>query len=131
MLSQKHKLAAVAIYDARVKLESIISDVRDDSMEDNKVTAELEDLVERLRTAENIIKYFFRPVQEGRLFGLSNGRFEINGNEISCGFPLEVFWEDENCWLSGRVEHNNGYYFYSYDMGHPMLYAGMKCRIRV
>ncbi|MDU4750279.1 MAG: DUF5348 domain-containing protein [Clostridium butyricum] len=42
----------------------------------------------------------------------TNGRWCINNNELSCGYPISI--RIENKWLKGRVEHNGkSYYFLS------------------
>lgn len=51
---------------------------------------------------------------------------------FSCGFPVEIFNEEEDEWQSGRIEHTDGeYYFYNYDDNNLKLYKDMRVRIRI
>jgi hypothetical protein len=105
------------------------------SMENRSCYSEIERLTEELDDVIRSIEYYSRPVEEGRLIELSNGRFEICDRELHSGSALEVYDEEESEWVAGRVEHRRGsdgegYYFYGLD-NKPFLFEGMKARIRV
>jgi hypothetical protein len=102
------------------------------SFEDAKVLEILRQITEQMRNAEGEIRHFSKPAKEGRLRELPNGRFEVAGIELRCGYPVEIYSDKYREWFDGRVEHANGhYYFYCSDLEHPILYTGMKARVRI
>lgn len=122
------------IHHLKNELERIIDKADCKGMENNDCYRLLESLTEELDSAERSIDYYSRPVKEGRLIELDNGRFEICDMELTCGSSLEIYDDEEEEWATGRVEHTSrngqeGYYFYGSNK--PFLYEGMKARIRV
>lgn len=57
------------------------------------------------------------------------GRYEIKNNELSSGYPIEIF--DGDKWIKGRIEHkwNHGYYLFANDGKHIMHIDGLLGRI--
>lgn len=111
------------------------------TFEDKEASQVLEKLLDQLQDAENDLNYYSLSYKEGRLNESSNGKFAVlydKGGEsypLSCGSSLEAYLQEdkengiEQGWHSGRVEHNGkGYYFYG--PGKPMLYTGMRVRLR-
>lgn len=105
------------------------------TFEDKRASNILEKVIEILD--ENIfeLKHYSKESIEGDIYKLSNGKWAFcsNGKEeyFSCGYLVEIFDKDENEWLSGRIEHSKGeYYFYNYDGDNLELYKGMRVRIR-
>lgn len=108
-----------------------------ETMEETEIRHALQKAADTLYDTAREIEYFQLSVKEGYLEKLSNDKFQLVFNDemlphvFSCGSPIEVYLDDseEPGWCAGRVEHNGqGYYFYG--PGKPMLYAGMKARIR-
>lgn len=64
----------------------------------------------------------------------SNGRYVLNGIELTCGYPVELWNNKCHEWEDGRIEHSlkyGGYYFYNYDGEHVVLNDGIKARVRL
>lgn len=115
-------------------LEKILDKADYKGMENRACYSEIERLQEALDDAIRSIEYYSRPVREGKLIALPNGRFEICDRELTSGSSLEIYHEEEKEWVAGRVEYRRtdekeGYYFYGDDK--PFLYEGMRARIRV
>lgn len=101
--------------------------------EEQKFIRELECLIEELQSRLGDLKYYEKPAVEGRLVSspYTPGRFMIGSEELTSGSSLELYIEKYQEWFEGRVESKNGaYYFYSYDLDHPRLEAGMRVRKR-
>lgn len=114
-------------------LEKIQGKADYEGMENSECCTILERLIEELENAERSIEYYSKPVKEGRLIKLSNGRFELCNIELTCGSSLEIYDDEEKEWVHGRVEHTRsdgqeGYYFYGGNK--PFLHEGMKARKR-
>jgi hypothetical protein len=127
----------------RARIERAYNEGTTKTFEDKKAYKVIEKLLDQLQDAESDLKYYSLPVREGRLYESSSGKYVVSydrGGEsypLSCGSPLEVYFDHEDWdndidnpgWYSGRVEHNGkGYYFYGH--GNPMLYSGMRARLR-
>ena len=65
------------------------------------------------------VKQLAKSREEGRLIMQSNGRYSLNGHELTSGHRIEVFIEDESdygSWQFGRIEYAEnfgGYYFFN------------------
>lgn len=105
--------------------------------EDKKAYGVLYCLKIELESAVNELETLSRPALEGKLQENEYGKFELideNGQSVrtfSCGCYIEVYSDEEREWYCGRVEHTDGhYYFFCPELEHPVLYTGMKARIR-
>jgi hypothetical protein len=99
--------------------------------EDQKIHILLDDLLDKLDYTTNLIMYFNQTAITGVLKELPNGRFEIENYEIMCNSPLEVYSTEYDDWFLGRIEYNKQYYFCCDDLDNPLLYNGMKVKIRI
>lgn len=96
------------------------------------LATELQRLLSSLDDAHSRLKYLQLPIEhEGILHMQSNGRYECDGVELTCGSPLEVLvkspYDDTLEWVSSRIEANNGYYL----VARPDLQLeGQRARIR-
>lgn len=115
------------------KLNKIYQLDLDTTMEDKNVYRTIENLIGELESAKWTIEYFAKPVKEGHLVENNQNKFYIEfvdgttSYPLSCGYAIEAYLDGE--WHVGRIEHNTkGYYFHGADK--PMLYRGMRVRIR-
>lgn len=74
-------------------------------------------LENELADAKSGIEYIVRDVKyEGTLqLQIANGRYDLDGCELSTGSSVEIWDEEEQDWIIGRIEHSyehGGYYFY-------------------
>lgn len=82
--------------------------------------------------AYNLLKRLDEPVRaEGYLEKGSNGRYEVDGLELSSGSYIEYFSEDEDggCYVPSRLEHNGGDY-YIVTLGREKSIQGLKVRVK-
>lgn len=119
----KLKAAAIAI-------ESSIDLVENHSFEDRQISSVLETVLEDINTAIANIEYFNREAITGVLEQLPNGRFCLEGYELTCGRVLELYAAETQEWVLGRIEHQGTYYFYGNDLETQSLHAGMRARLR-
>lgn len=81
-----------------------------------------------------IIEYMNKPIiSEGYLTKNNNGRYELNGYELSSGHPLDVWEKDDfyingGSWVRTRIEHKNDYYAVALGVDKPL--DGLKARIK-
>lgn len=126
---------------AKYDLSKIYEKGTTETLEDKKAYKEIEKVLDCLDDAKDTIIHYNKPIWEGSLMENENGKFSIEFNDgssphaLSCGSSLEVYLREDSDedvdegWHSGRVEANNkGYYFYGANK--PMLYQGMRVRIR-
>lgn len=99
--------------------------------EDRKIHILLDDLLDKLDDATNLIKYFNQTAITGILKELPNGRYGIDNYEITCNTPLEVYSYEYDDWFLGRIEYSNRYYFCCDELDNPLLFSGMKVKIRI
>ena len=83
--------------------------------------------------ARDIVERLSRPVREqGVLRKGRNGRYRLNDVEFTCGSPIEILVDDDYhdvpYWCSGRIEHDNGDYYFTGAKNMPL--KGAKARIR-
>ena len=87
----------------------------------------LREILNHLSEAAYEIDYLGAPIREkGCLHKNANGRYELNGSELTCGCGIEYLMEDEYhevydittsdfisvpYWKSGRIEHNGKDYY--------------------
>lgn len=107
------------------------------NFEDKKANRVLFNLKIEVESAVDELETLSKSVLEGRLKENEYGKFELIGETgrsvktFSCGSYIEVYSDEGHQWYRGRVEHDNGhYYFYCHELGNPDLYTGMKARIR-
>ena len=103
---------------------------------------ELRGVMDKLADAQAAVEYLSSPVQEeGVLRKGKNGRYRLNGTELPCGMPIEILVDDDRhaqdidgdyrsvpYWRSGRIEHDNGDYYFTGAKNMPL--KGAKARIR-
>ena len=101
---------------------------------------ELEDALEMLDKANSGIKALSQPIAvQGQLHRGSNGRYFVEGRELSSGYGLEVLaptevatksgdWRAGFKWVATRMEHNGeDYYIVGY---RDLPLEGLTVRIR-
>ena len=105
---------------------------------------ELRDILGKLADVSHTIKYLERPIKvEGALHKNANGRYEVNGIELSSGYGLEYLSLDDRhmryndnddyvsttYWGYGRIEHDGtDYYIVGADKDTKL--EGLRVRIR-
>lgn len=105
---------------------------------------ELRDILDKLADVSHTIKYLERPIKvEGALHKNANGRYEVNGIELSSGYGLEYLSLDDRhmryndnddyvsttYWGYGRIEHDGtDYYIVGADKDTKL--EGLRVRIR-
>ena len=124
------------IRNLRLYLENIVNNEKAETWEDEKIKNSIDSLADKLYDYEQTMKYYGKKPQEGRLTLNSRGRYEINDIELTCGHGLEMYLYDsyEECeiWCEGRVEADNGkYYFLNLDGLNKDLEEGDLVRVRV
>ena len=103
---------------------------------------ELASVLSDLDDAVRSLNYLSRPIKtEGTLHKQSNGRYEVNGTELTSGHGVEYLATDDRhsvyvngdyqpvpYWRSSRIEHNGkDYYIVGADIG---SLEGLTVRIR-
>jgi hypothetical protein len=134
-LKAKNKMSLL-----KSELNSIFDNVPSKTLEDKIAYSNLEAIIDNLDEVISRINHYSKPVIEGTLREMDNGKFELisNGEYVtyfSCGSSIECFcydeFDEEYKWFAGRVEYKDGgYYFYCSDAGNPFLFTGMTARIR-
>ncbi len=124
------------IRNLRLYLEGILNNEKAETWEDEKIRNSIDSLADRLYDYEQKMKYYSKKPQESRLTLNSSGRYEVNDIELTCGHGLEMYLYDayEECeiWCEGRVEADNGeYYFLNLDGANKELEVGDLVRVRV
>ena len=105
---------------------------------------ELRGILDKLADVSHTIKYLERPIKvEGALHKNANGRYEVNGIELSSGYGLEYLSLDDRhmryndnddyvsttYWGYGRIEHDGtDYYIVGADKDTKL--EGLRVRIR-
>ena len=87
---------------------------------------ELRQILYKLDEVSHTLKYLERPIKvEGALHKNANGRYEVQGIELSSGYGLEYLsLDDRHCryndndeyintpyWVASRIEHNGQDYY--------------------
>lgn len=124
------------IRNLRLYLEGIVNNEKAETWEDEKIKSSIDSLADRLYDYEQTMKYYSKKPQESRLTLNSSGRYEVNDIELTCGHGLEMYLYDsyEECeiWCEGRVEADNGeYYFLNLDGANKELEEGDLVRVRI
>lgn len=104
------------------KLENDMYPSSDLNVEDRLVMNELQRMRDRMDGIVSTVKYLEKPVMyEGNLWMNQNGRYVVDGLELSCGSVVEILiWDEEegrSDWAVTRIEHSSqhgGYYAYGY-----------------
>lgn len=118
-------------------LDSLPSCDDEETMEETELRHTLYKAAESLSEAKAAIHHFSKETKEGYLYENSRGRFELHGDEFSCGCDIEVYLNEdpanniEKGWYAGRVEHTSGKGYYFYGPGKLGLYDGMRVRKRI
>ena len=82
---------------------------------------------ELLKTRSELAK-LKANVSEGRLIKQPNGRYELNGTELTSGYPIDVFYNGE--WIPSRIEYATiEQDYYVYDLGPEKKIEGMTARL--
>lgn len=129
------------IEDAKYKLNKLYESEIKGSMENRRAYRTIENLIEALDDAERVIKHYSKSIKEGVLHEGPTQKFCIEFNDgssshwLGCGSDIEIYLNENDeediyeGWHDGRIEHNGkGYYFHG--PGRPMLYSGMRVRVR-
>lgn len=86
-------------------------------------------IIQTINDLEQDINYLNSVVvAEGNLVMNTNGRYEINGHELSSGSTLEVWKERYQEWSEERIEHFHGKYGLYYSKEHDL--DGIFARVR-
>lgn len=103
-------------------------DYDSNSADDLFMISELESIMEEIERVSLRIRYLELPIKAKGLLTLNdNGRYEIDGREMTCGSPLEYYDKDFGSWCSSRVEHNgNNYYIVGYDVPIDNVYVRLR-----
>lgn len=87
-------------------------------------------LIDPIEDIVSIVEYYKKPViTEGVLHKGTTGRYVLKDIELTCGYPIEIYSDNEEpLWLQTRIEAmNSAYYAYDY----PKIdLEGAKVRIR-
>lgn len=135
-MKNEYTKAQDIINKAKFQLQKILDEVQGNkTVEDHEAYSILDNIIDRLTSAENELEYLNSPVKYGVLQeDHETGKYYIaydDGTEshnLSCGSTLELLIDDD--WIIGRVEARDGqYYFYGADK--PHLFRGMMVRKRI
>lgn len=109
--------------------EYIIDTVDEESFEEKAALRSLKQLITNIEDYINTIHYFSQNYIEGYLELTNQEKFELDGNMLTSGTQIEVFYSVFDSWEVGEVAFkDNAYYFKG--IGEPNLYDGMKIRMR-
>lgn len=92
----------------------------------------LYEVQDKIIDAYRLLEYLDKPVKsEGRLEKLSNGRYSVNGFELSSGSYVEYFSDDEDggSFVPSRLEHN-GHDYYIVSLGKDKSIEDLKIKIK-
>lgn len=126
------------IKELQSQTDKIINDIDyNGSWENNEVYKHLEHLSQTLDEYAYDIEYYRYDTTEDILkYNYDTLRFEAFKDSLSCGYPVEICYEDE--WIKGRIEasdkykteeNESGYYFYNEDCNRK-LEVDLKVRKR-
>ena len=134
------------LYHSNFEMYDDLSDVDYDNTNADELFLldELRDILDKLADVSHTIKYLERPIKvEGALHKNANGRYEVNGIELSSGYGLEYLSLDDRhmryndnddyvsttYWGYGRIEHDGtDYYIVGADKDTKL--EGLRVRIR-
>lgn len=125
------KILQATGYDLYAELANVTFDSSDPDQV--MLFEEFHGLVNRLDAVSGELDYLNRPFcLEGTLSMNDNGRYELNGYELTSGQGLEVLifdpYHEKETWYAGSIEHNGTSY---YLVGRPwVVLSGAKARIR-
>ena len=130
LTSSIDQLLASADYETYDDLSGI--DVNYDDADELYLLNEARAMIDKLADISRTIKYLKQPIiSEGLLHRKSNGRYELNGQELSCGQEIEYLtsdaFYDSPYWCYGVIEHNGTDY---YIVGANVELEGLRVRIR-
>lgn len=115
------------------KINRIYDNAKTGTFEDNKGCKAMEEFISNIEDFINTVEHYSKDTKEGYLELNCNGRYELKGIELTCGYPVEIYNVKYNEWNDGRIEHSDeygDYYFYNYDDKHMSLSDEFKARIR-
>ena len=84
--------------------------------DEQQLHSELHGVLNYLETACELLSYYDRPVTAtGKLYRNENGRFELQGHELTSGEAVELLvydpdWDKAPRWVRTRIEHDTDYY---------------------
>ena len=116
------------LYHSNFEMYDDLSDVDYDNTNADELFLfdELRGILDKLADVSHTIKYLERPIKvEGALHKNANGRYEVQGIELSSGYGLEyLYLDDRHCryndndeyintpyWVASRIEHNGQDYY--------------------
>lgn len=84
-------------------------DFNPDNPDEVQLAVEYRSIVGKLDELSHALSYFMRPVaREGKLYMNQNGRYELDGKELTSGSGVEVLLYDECMerweWYASRIE---------------------------
>ena len=115
-----------AEYDANISYD-------EENPEERLIENEIYMILEKSYELRSKISYISAAIkEEGILHKNENGRYELNGHELTCGNCIEVYIFEECSyryeWDITRIEHNGQDY---YAVGHSgVCLEGIKARVR-
>ncbi|EOQ04690.1 hypothetical protein KOY_04865 [Bacillus cereus VDM021] len=86
---------------------------------------------EKLGDVSYALDNMVKPVQTSGTLekNYETGRYEVNGTQLSSGYPLEYYSEEEKCYIPSRIEHNGDDY-YIVSLGREEPIDGVRVRIK-
>lgn len=100
------------------------------SVEERSEMALLYSSISHLSEGAGRLEKLGKPVKaQGHLQKQPNGRYELDGIELSSGYPVEVYDEEDELFWSTRLEHN-GEDYYLVALGRTTPIEGRLCRLR-
>ena len=84
--------------------------------DEQQLHGELYGVLKYLEAACELLSYYDRPVAAtGKLCRNENGRFELQGHELTSGEAIELLvfdpeWDKAPRWVRTRIEHDTDYY---------------------
>ncbi|MFF5401166.1 DUF5348 domain-containing protein [Peribacillus butanolivorans] len=87
-------------------------------------------IMDKLSDVSNLLEWVNKPiVVQGQLIKNFSGRYEIEDTELSSGYPLDFYDQEDEQWYKSRVEHNGSDY-YIVGLGREKNINGVLVRIR-
>lgn len=112
------------------KLKYIANSSDKKGLANNHITKEIEYMFGEIESVIELINYYSLEAEQGILSQKENGRFELLGQELTCGDSLEMYSSEYQEWFIGSVEYGDKYYLKCDDLRNPYLSIGMKARLR-
>lgn len=70
-------------------------------------------ITDKLGDIKYMLELINKPIRaKGYLQKNSNGRYELDGIELTSGSPIEAWDQEYEEWIATRIEHREDYYIY-------------------